>query len=219
MKIILLIIASENEHKYYEMKEFWKTYMNIHPNIQSYFLYNKPDISENVVIEGDTMYIRDYETYIPGILNKTIRAFEYCAKNFEFDYIYRTNLSSFVDFSKAYEYLLQNKLYYGGCGVGFYSENGIETYFASGCGFIVSRKAIQTLIDTKYLLKNDVIDDVSIGNLLTKYYDITSLERADIENVEDTRLYNDIAAFHYRCKCDDYKKTILIFEKLKDKIY
>jgi hypothetical protein len=43
MKIILLIIASENEHKYYEMKEFWKTYMNIHPNIQSYFLYNKPD--------------------------------------------------------------------------------------------------------------------------------------------------------------------------------
>ena len=35
--IIILIIASDNKQYYIEMQQLWKKYMNIHPNIKSYF--------------------------------------------------------------------------------------------------------------------------------------------------------------------------------------
>jgi len=214
MKIIVLIIANDTEY-YNNMKEVWKTYMNIHPNFRTFFICNKIDIPEDIIIEENTIYIRDDETYIPGILNKTIRSCEYCVNNFEFDYIYRTNLSSFIDFYKAYDYLEKNKFDYGGCGVGVAERS----YFASGCGFIMSKDCVKTLINNKHLLRNDLNDDVSIGILLTKHYRIYTLPREWIEDVNDSRLYTDIETFHYRCKCHFFDDTIIIFNKLKDKIY
>jgi hypothetical protein len=214
MKIIVLIIASDTYY-YNNMKEVWKTYMNIHPNFKTFFICNNPDISEDIIVEEKTIYVKDYESYIPGILNKTISSFEYCLNNFEFDYIYRTNLSSFIDFYKAYNYLEKNQFDYGGCGIGFDEQ----TYFASGCGFILSKKGIKTLLDNKNLLNYNIFDDVAIGELLTRYYCITSLPREDIEDINDKRLYNDENTFHYRCKCNFFDNTIIIFNKLKDKIY
>jgi len=214
MKIIVLIIASDTDY-YNNMKEVWKTYMNIHPNFTTFFICNQPDIPEDIIVKENTIYIKDNESYIPGILNKTIKSFEYCLNNFEFDYIYRTNLSSFIDFYKAYDYLDKIKFNYGGCGIGYHEK----TYFASGCGFILSREGVKTLVDNKNLLDYNIYDDVAIGKLLTKYYNIISLPRVDITNTNDERLYNDVNTFHYRCKCEVFHDTIIIFNKLKEKIY
>ena len=120
------------------MQQIWRKYMNNHSNIKSYFIKNKIDINEDIIVnqEENTIYVKNNENLIPGILQKTIKSFEYCLQNFEFDYIYRTNLSSFIDLNKAYHFLENNKVDYGSCCLDIH----IDLHFASGCGFILSKK-------------------------------------------------------------------------------
>ena len=89
--IIILIIASDDKEYYIEMQQLWKKYMNIHPNIKSYFIKGKqPGQNDDIYIneENNTIYANCEESIIPGILIKTIKCFEYLNNNFEFKYIY-----------------------------------------------------------------------------------------------------------------------------------
>jgi hypothetical protein len=141
MKIIVIIIASHAEH-YDEMINIWKKYMNSHNNITSFFIMNDENISEPIVIKENIIYVKAKEDFIPGILDKTIKSIEYCLNNFEFDFIYRTNLSSFLVLEKFYEFISKNNyIEYGGV---------INTHdnflFASGSGFFMSKYICEYLI-------------------------------------------------------------------------
>ena len=109
-KIIILIISSNNIEYYKNMRDIWKKYMNNHQNVSSFFIENDSSINEEIIVDkkNNIIYYKDEESYIPGILNKTIKVIDYCIKNFDFDYIYRTNLSSVVNFDKLYSYLQNN---------------------------------------------------------------------------------------------------------------
>ena len=220
MNIIILIIANDDNESYIEMQQIWRKYMNNHSNIKSYFIKNKIDINEDIIVnqEENTIYVKNNENLIPGILQKTIKSFEYCLQNFEFDYIYRTNLSSFIDLNKAYHFLENNKFDYGGCGI--YKCIMNHTLFASGCGFIISKNCTQELINNKNLINYKIIDDVAIGEVLI--YKLNYNPRNIIKYYYMDALYNDNSCidkniFHFRCKIDNNPINTLIIMKIVDK--
>jgi len=94
MKLLFLIIASRNE-LYDKIKDYWQLIIDQkYDNTDFYFLYNDPNIENEHIVAGNNIFFQEKETHIPGILNKTIRAFTICNYN-NYDYIIRTNLSTF----------------------------------------------------------------------------------------------------------------------------
>ena len=103
-KIINLIIASRAKH--YDIFTYcWLQYMNKNPDIKSFFLYSDPTIENDLLIDDNTITYKCEESLIPGILFKTIAAEKFCQKYMSYDYILRTNLSSFIIFPKLLNYL------------------------------------------------------------------------------------------------------------------
>lgn len=222
MKIIILIISSKSEH-YNQMKKIWKKYMNTHDDIQCFFIEFNDEINDDIVLDknDNIIYVKGEETYIPGILDKTIKSIQYVFSNIEFDYILRTNLSSFIVLNKLYNYLLTNTFDYGGPKSKLPAKtrfkkylNLIETnnkFYASGTCIIMSKKCVE------YLLTQDInynlIDDVSIGFAISKKYKFHNIIRTDcvMDNgikldYENAIKYNneinftDPNKFIFRCK-------------------
>ena len=221
MKLIILILANDNEY-YLQMQNLWRKYMNTHQNIKSYFIkYNVNNINndKDIFIEDDTIYIKGKnESYIPGCLDKTIKSFEYILNNENFDYVIRTNMSSVWDLNKIYNLLLSNNLYASGVIGNHYSQ-----LFISGAGMLFNRDICNLIIQNKNLLNYNIIDDVSIGTLLTKLnINPTALTRFEAYNYENNlqniNLQEIDNYYHFRCKSSD-NMTINIMSHIIKLIY
>jgi len=212
MKIIILIIANDSP-KYLEMQGIWKKYMNNHPNIHAFFIKSDPDIENDIILDKDTntIYIKDTESLIPGIYNKTVASIDDCLRTIDFDFIYRTNLSSFLDLNRLYEFFLSNKIDYGG-----YIGNHEGILFASGSGFILSREACKYLVSNT--MESELLDDVIIAKILSPKYSPQFIPRKDIQTISE--LMNPSESFHYRCKTsNNHLNTCEIMNALYSTIY
>lgn len=219
MKLIILILANDNGI-YLECQRLWKKYMNIHPNIKSYFIKFKQNLDVNVLIQNDTIFVKGEESIIPGCLIKTIESIKYLLLNEDFHYIFRTNMSSVVDLNKLYN-LLENydKDYSGVVG----EIHNVK--FASGAGMLLSRYMCNYLIKNECFLDYNLVDDVSIGFLMKQnnisLHPLTRFESYFYEN-DISQITNDLIKnyYHFRCKSsftDIY--TILLMEKIINLIY
>jgi len=220
MKLIILILANDTD-KYLEMQNLWILYMKTHNNINVFFIKYTNVLTGNIYINDDIIYIPGYESLVPGCLDKTIKSIEYLLNNnFDFDFIFRTNLSSVVNLQKIYN-LLSNNINYAGV-IGLYGD----TNFASGAGILLSKKYCNFLIENQKKLDYSLIDDVSIGKFLNKInkFEITPLTRHETYNYSNNlnNLSNEIINdyYHFRCKSSlDHTKTIDIMKKIIKLIY
>ena len=148
---------------------------------------------------------------------KTLDAFEFSIKNFEFDYIYRTNVSSYLDLVRLQRFIgnkPKENFYAGLQG----DHNGIA--FASGCGYFISRDLIIKVLRNRDLWDHNLVDDVAIGKLLLQdlKVELHEVQRIDLDSVYlDSEKIRDNALdiFHYRCKATDPDITIQIMKKLQ----
>lgn len=109
MKIIVLIIDSFDLDLYKDLRELWKLYMNLNPNIECYFLYGDENINDEVYEEKNILKVKVKDSLQPGIYDKTSLALQYCLEKYpETDYYIRTNISSFWNWEMLM-YFLQNK--------------------------------------------------------------------------------------------------------------
>ena len=215
MKLVILILANDND-AYLQMQELWRKYMNNHENIKSYFIKYDATLQNNIELINDTIFIKGYESYIPGCLDKTIKSIEYLQKNIEFDFIFRTNMSSVVNLNKLYN-LLNNSIECSGI-IG--DNNGNK--FVSGAGILMNKHICKILVNKKDTLNYNVLDDVSLGVFFTNHnINITSLTRFEAYNYEDNvnlitkELILDY--YHFRCKSEKNKlKTIELMRKIID---
>ena len=167
-KILNLILYSADE-KYDQMKEILREHNKNH-NITSYFYCYKSDMTIPHEIIDDVLYISGKESYIPGILEKTLYALN-VFKNDEYDYIVRSNISTVVNYYELLKYLSISKFDYGGPLVdleaGMTKEKNDKYknhHFVSGICIIFSRNAVKLLTDNKQdVLSYGLIDDVAIG--------------------------------------------------------
>lgn len=219
MKLIILILANDCGI-YLECQKLWKSYMNLHPNIKSYFIKLEPNLRTDILVDNNTIFIKGNESIVPGCLIKTIESVNYLLKNEEFDYIFRTNMSSVVHLNDLYNFVINNKNDYSGV-IGHI--NNIK--FASGAGILLSKKMCYDLILYKNLLNYNLMDDVSIGLLFQTnnviLYPLTRFEVYTYENNLSQITKKMIDNFyHFRCKSDtNYLNTLLMMKKIIELIY
>lgn len=174
IRILVLIIACDHNVRYQgqkaddliyqELQKMWRFYMNSDPqHVEVYFVKADPDLVHDFDIQGDTIWCKGEETWIPGILNKTLISMEAMLPRLdEFQYILRTNLSSFYIFPRLLKFLETIPKENCYCGNAIYWR-GPEP-FVSGAGIILSTDLVKMLVDQKNQLMNSRdIDDVAIG--------------------------------------------------------
>jgi hypothetical protein len=160
-------------------------------------------------VANKTLYVRGDECLIPGILHKTVEALSFFLGSGDpYDYVWRTNLSSVLDFAGLERFLssisLTKSLYAGYIGLGSLN-NGSSTFFASGAGFLMSRDVAMYLVSNRDYLRWDLIDDVAIGALLEPRFGLMHLERCWVQS-EHIVAEKDV--FHFRCESYQHLRTV-----------
>lgn len=224
-KVIILIIASHQD-PYPKFKELWETYMNRFPDVRCFFLYSDPDLETDVLIDSNNIIHKHAEWYEPGILYKTLAGMFICDKLFTYDYILRTNLSSFIHIPRLLSFLEDKpRKNYGAAKQNIYRE-GIG--FLSGAGFILSHDLILKLLDLafvhRYTMNPDIKfapDDVAITMMLERYAKIDSfyeLPRYDCDELIDPAVIAD-DIFHIRNKTQwKYNHRIYDIENMERQV-
>ena len=205
-RIAILVIAAFNQEVYkHYINTYWLDLINYtnqnKPNISIYLLFDRDmDLTQyeairgNIIVDGNTDYngfVKEKDgNFIPGILSKTIYAFEQLRH--ETDVFFRTNLSSMLDLSKLETYVEANDIIYSGAlcwksalrshlihigAIGaeksIKSLEELEEYegntFFSGCGYFVNANEIERILAKKRRIRYDIVDDISVGLMLKDY--------------------------------------------------
>jgi hypothetical protein len=97
------------------------------------------------------------------ILPNTISAMQYLYKNVDFDFLVRTNQSTYWNLTKLEKLLTTlptRKLYAG------HNMFVNDMHFVSGSGIILSRDLVDQIIESQDQIDSELIDDVSIGRFM-----------------------------------------------------
>lgn len=219
-KALMLIIASDNQPVYIELQKLWRTYMHQdRKHIEAYFIKGDPNLNSDYAIKGDTIWSKTVENMVPGIFNKTILSIEAMAHRKEdFDYVIRTNLSSFYIFPRLLQYMktLPTERCY--CSYPL-NADGICVY-GSGAGIILSRDVAEKMVRLKKLLFHSnysLADDTLIGiYCILAGIDLIPSPRLDIPSLEAWKEIKDHIpqdTFHIRAKNMDERL------RAKDEVY
>ena len=194
------------------MYDILRTYLRKHRSkyFDFYFYCYDSNIKEDFEIKDDIIYIKGRESFVPGILQKTISAFQF-SLNFEYDYLVRTNISTIVNWNKFRNKLdsltdldpIKNIVYGGSISVlgwldnegGIFDEKYKHQKFASGISIILSRRAIE-LISYSKDIDMSIIDDVAIGVFFYPKHvqhllDLVNFIKYNNEYGEDTIIYRN----------------------------
>lgn len=230
MKVLVLVIVSFDKPEYHDMLAVWRERINKMTSSDVWFIQCKsdkewigdvindildPSLKDRFELdhENKTLFIKGDECLIPGILHKTVEALSFfLGSGDEYDYVWRTNLSSVLDFAGLEKFILSykaldvgtNSLYAGYIGLGSLN-NGSSTFFASGAGFLMSRNVAMYLVENKEFLRWDLIDDVAIGALLEPRFGLMHLERCWVQS-EHIVAEKDV--FHFRCESYQHLRTV-----------
>ena len=173
MKIIHLVLYSNNK-EYDQMYHLTRKYYTKFSNVTTIY-YHFKDIVNDYEFNDDILFIKGNETYTPGILDKTIKAFQYI-NDHDFDYMIRSNISTIVEFDNLIEYLQHTPIQYGS-GL---NNRGDHFRYASGTSIIFSKDALTQFLNKKQHLCYNLIDDVSIGLLMNDH--LPTIEQHYIPN-------------------------------------
>lgn len=215
MRILNLIISSDDAPFYGVLRDEWRRYMNRHPCVRSYFVMNdrsKCGGGPDTVMHQDGVYFDANETGLPGIYEKTVRALM-LFRSEEYDYVIRTNLSSFYRWDRLVAYLQTHDIPRHGFMGGAINWTP-EPCYVSGCGMIMSRDVCDLLIQNyHHRLKCFLADDQVIGIVChengVRMTDMPRLDlreddwRDDAEAFIDgiVRHRLDDETFHIRTRC------------------
>ena len=212
-KVLMLVLASDGP-VYNNFQDCWRRYMNSHKDITCYFYKAKPDLETDFVFNGsDTVYVKCKESW-DTCWEKTLMAFRYFMPFVDkYDFIYRTNLSSFIHFGRYLRFC--GGLPVSGVYSGFIGKHGDVSY-ASGSGFTLSKDIFKKVVEAGTNQKKLVQDDVTVGAILNKD-NLTSAKRI---NWSDIRLLDtDLELFHVRLKSVNRNLDINRYNQLIDKYY
>lgn len=166
-KVIILVLCA-NTDVYVEFENtIKKTWYNLKNEDVEIIFYKSGNICE--FVEPDLILPCGDDWYSIGL--KTLLAFDWVSKNYNYEYIYRSNMGAYVDPIKILNFLKdkpKNGFYDGITGVdNFYTGKPIE--FASGSGYFLSKDLVNLVLDNKDIWSHRIVDDVALGELLNKF--------------------------------------------------
>ena len=57
-------------------------------HVEAYFMKADPNLPQEVIVDGDVIWVKSSETIVPGLINKTIKSLNLFLPRFkEFDFI------------------------------------------------------------------------------------------------------------------------------------
>ena len=220
---IFLIISSDNLECYKHMRNYSRKYLNLYKKqIKYFFIEFKEDLDCDIYENDDIILVKGKEHLTPGVYIKTIKCIKYINENYDYDFLVRTNLSSFWNLNNLLnlkEHLNLNNF----CG-GYIIFNS----FISGTGIILSKDVSINLSINIY--ETDMNEDVFISALLQYLgYNLTDLNN-NIKNYQMEYLINDIDninhilpkinnSLYFRIKNNDRNIDLQLFNILSNTIY
>ena len=219
LDFVILVIASRTK-LYDSFKNLWAQYAKSTLRIRVYFIYSGDHPHTDT-----ELYFPGKESLCPGILNKTLQAFEYVNQHHTYTHLLRTNLSSFYHFPRLLSFQTSLPLEQVYCAVKGRYKNIV---YGSGAGFILSPDLVQYIVKHQRNLEIHLPDDVAIGKLLWQYPIIPS-PRIDFTNHTSSmdpaiqrkleQLKNG-KSFHCRIKNPGHRDLdLVIYEMCSKKIY
>ena len=214
MKILVLIMCHKtDDNVFVNYKKIWdeQIFSLKSSNFEFKFLYSDDNISEEYQIQGNNLITNCVENYWGALLLKVISGFDYFIQN-DFDLVFKTNLSTIINFGKFYEYCEQisksKKFIYDGI-VGNYRDY----YFCSGAGMLLNKSSVDLILNNKWRIDDTWTDDIFIGFILNKLYNIQpnegNISRFDILNKHTKFTKEDIMNnTHIRIKVREHNLDI-----------
>lgn len=211
LKVLVLVIASDDMPVYLELQKIWRAWMHLDKeHVEAYFLKSNPKLAAECEISGDVIWSRVPHGLAPGIVQKTLLSLELLQDRLkEFDYVVRTNLSSFYVVPRLLAYL--ETLPKTGCFSAHIDGDPrfFVTTWACGAGIILSRDTAEMLVRDKLVMWNSPYvaranDDLIISAYFRdKKIKLLSAPREDIlikEIWEQRKDAIPASAFHFRVK-------------------
>jgi hypothetical protein len=173
MKIVYLSIYNSTED-YDKMLELQNNYISDNFYFISFKELPKP---LEYIIENNIIYISGKESYVPGILQKTIAAMDIITNKLKIDYdfLIRTNVSTYINFHNINNFIKnfnskdcifmgeENSLQWTNIDYGVVDNNYFGTNYYQGVLIIFSKKLVQIILNNSLNLNYSIIDDVSLG--------------------------------------------------------
>ena len=179
--IIILVIASRGEFYDQFINEYWIPmikYAKKYNNIKIFLIFGNDSKIDDLSDIKDNILVFNHAETMPNILEKTLDAFDLCLKNYNFDFVLRTNLSSFIMLDKLIvtaNNIPKNNFIGGSLGV---TEKGIR--FVGGAAMLFSKDVIENLIDNRKSIINESIDDVDMGNYMQNKFTYSFIDKVDL---------------------------------------
>jgi hypothetical protein len=198
-KLIILIIASHGEGQtHYDLfKKCWEEYMNRFPEVKCFFLYSDENIESDILVNKNSITHKSKESLVPGILHKTNAGKYFCHKKFKYDYLLRTNLSSFIHIPNLLKYLEtkeRNQIWITNLEImALINDDNMTAYD-------------EILAKLKSENENNIIPEYTIENwkkytnALRKYY--------NIENIEMNKVFHFLSGSFYILTSDLIKEYL-----------
>lgn len=209
MKLLILVLSYDDNGGIYS--QFHQTQKNtwdslVVDGVETYYYFGNSDKNS---LEGKEIRVVDKEN--ENCIDKLITTLK-IINEFDFDILFRTNSSSYVDKEKLYNFLLGPKKnnFYSGI-IGTYDN----LKFGSGAGFCLSKDLVNLIIENENLIDKNLIDDLSVANFLKKF-DITPIDygftRWDLgySKIDDPNFLN---YYHYRLKTPNKRNFDIEFMK------
>ena len=215
MKIVILILSSNTYPSKRNKKAIQKTWTNKnYPNTDIYFY----SAGTKTKVVGRDLTVKDSGT-AQDIGKKTLSAFDWVDKNLEYDFIFRTNTSSYVEVNNLVKYvenIPQNMDYtYKGVVQEREYENVSKNYkFVSGAGILLDKNTVKAILHSQNLWDHSEWDDIALGKLLSSLNIKPQTGKRD--EIKDN-FYNsdiDITNYHVRCRLDQVARYPRFLEAL-----
>jgi hypothetical protein len=175
------------------IKKTWGNYSN--PNIRIVYYYGQ-QLNEPYIMSNNDV-ILNVDDGLGNVALKTLLFYEFLNKQ-NFDYVFRTNCSSYVNIDNLLKFL-ENKPKENFFSAIIGTHEGKQ--FASGSGYFLSKDLVQKVVDNKHLINTSLIDDLALSFALTSLgINILPGRRQDFSSVEQVKREIDITNYHYRCK-------------------
>lgn len=174
-KAIILVLASDNQPLYRFFKRVYEQYLDKNSNIRVFFTYGQGTKFERKPY--DLVYDDLKETIItPWMTTKVTRAMEHIDTNYDYDYLVRTNMSTFWDFEKLLKRL--ESLPSSRCLAGHYSI--FEPRFITGIAMVLSRDVVKQMIANQHMINIKYDKYKSEDSLLSNF--VTHNNHAEMIN-------------------------------------
>ena len=221
-KVLILVMSHDGDEVFKEYKKIWikkKEIIKQNEFIDILFLYSDENLESEFIVKNGDLISKCEENYWEALLIKTVNGFKYFL-NEDYDLVFKTNLSTIVNFEKFYDYCCsvncENFVYEGRIG------KHLDYNFCSGAGMLLNKKTVKIILENLDKIDSNWTDDIFIGYILHKLNNIqpeeNGLNRFDI--LSEINLDETIKNYtHIRIKIRQGDSDVLFSRKVFDLLY